>query len=122
MATNETYKRKVNEQGNFIFDEKGDPVMELVSSIEVPDATLSPNWTKLKSDLLTNPDLSILLPNTSPQGFTVFTTFLSDGQNGHSDQRNFPEYFSYMGLTLTNEQKTAINTILTNNNFTVQLT
>src|ERR1700751_4519595 len=108
MATNETYKRKVDEQGNFMFDEKGDPIMELVSSIEVPDIIIPPNWTKLKSDLLTNPSLASLLPQTNPQGFTIFNTFLTDGQNGHSDQRNFPIYFNYMGLTLTDIQKNTI--------------
>lgn len=104
---------------NYKTDESGNTV--LVSSEEVPDSVFLPNWTKLKSDLLTSPDLAVLLPHTSPQGFTVFTIYLTDGQNGHSDQRSFPIYFSYMGLTLTDTQKQVINTILTSNNFTIQI-
>jgi hypothetical protein len=93
----------------------------LLEKIEVPEPILPPNWTKLKFDLLTSPVLSALVPTTTPQGFTIFNTFLTDGQNGHSDQKNFSLYFNYMGLTLNDTQKLTINTILTNNNFTIQL-
>lgn len=110
MATNDVY----------IKDENGE--MILVSSTEAPDLILEPDWTQLKFDLLTSPILAPLVSTTNPQGFTVFTTYLTAGEIGNSNPENFPVYFAYMGLTLTTDQRTAINTILTNNNFTIQLT
>lgn len=110
MAFKDTYTK--DSEGNMI----------LVSSVEVPDEILPPNWVQLKSDLLTSPVLAPLISITNPQGFTVFTTYLTSGEFGNSNPDNFPTYFAYMGLTLTIDQKSAINTILTNNNFTIQLT
>lgn len=47
---NETYKKKLNEEGNPII-ENGDFVMEIVDSVELPDLELSFH-EKLKSDKL----------------------------------------------------------------------
>lgn len=112
----------VNRDEVYIKNEQGE--MVLVSYIESADIVLPPNWVKLEQDLRYFGGGSLFgkaVAIASPNPFSIFLKTLEDGDKGIASQNALAYAFSILGVSWTDEEKGQLNTILTQNNFTIQL-
>jgi hypothetical protein len=84
------------------------------------------NWLGLEQDLrysnlfakaflLAKTDLSVAV------GMNFFMVTLVNGKSGQASENSLEFAFSVLGVTWTESEKTELNTILENNNFTIRL-
>lgn len=104
-------------------DENGNSI--LINTIEIPDPILQPNWIKLTNDLYSSNTFNYALNTSNILNLVMYTTLLkvlTDGENGspNATEEVFLNFLS-KSMIYTLEQKTEINGILINNNFSVQL-
>ena len=95
----------------------------LISEEEVEDV-LMPNWIKLEQDLRYFGDGYLFgkaVATASPNSFSVFLRTLGNGQDGKASENSLAFAFSILGVSWADEEKGQLNTILTQNNFTIQL-
>lgn len=122
MASNDIYKKKLNEDGTpYIDPETKDFVMILVSSEQTEEPIVLPNWRGVTLALQTNVMIAPLIPSANPNGFSMLLKYLSDGEAGYSNGNNIADYIKGCAIAFTDEQKQTINQILTDNNFNSQL-
>ena len=117
---NRNYIKKLDENGQPIV-ENGDYVMELVSSEEVPDEVLPPNWYGLEQGLYKSSLFSKYILDYNTKGL-LLTTVLQNGKKGEDvNQDTLLTGFAVMGIAFTDAEKAVISSLLTDNHFTVQL-
>jgi len=79
------------------------------------------DWKNLSQDFFYSSLMSKVLTNANPNGYSTFLKVLTDGENNYASENAFLSTFNMLGITWTPTEKAEINTILTNNNFTVQV-
>lgn len=107
---------------NLYSDKKKQSLIEtrLVAGFEPTEDHVNldlPNWRGITVDLEQRAIPAIGLQRINPNGLTIFLKYLTDGEAGYSKPSSFPIYFSYLGLTMSSEEKALINEILTDNGF-----
>lgn len=103
-------------------DDNGNTI--LVSSDEVPDIILPPNWRGLTLAFQNNIAIMAIIervPVSYHLYFNIFLKYLTDGESGYSNGGTICNYLNNLGVTYTNIEKESINQLLTDNNFTTQL-
>lgn len=125
MTTSKTYAAKLDENGKPILDENGDKIMELVSETDNGvTEIIPPDWVKLEQDLRYFGDGALFgkaVATASPNPFSIFLKTLENGDKGIASENALAYAFSILGVSWTDEEKGQLNTILTQNNFTIQL-
>ena len=98
---------------------------QLVNVIETDDGIAPPpDWHKLEQELRYANDSALFgkaFTTATDKGLNLFMTTLVNGKLGHSSEAALTFAFSYLGVTWTDEEKITINTLLTQNNFTIQI-
>jgi hypothetical protein len=121
MIKNQTYRKKLDPEGNPII-ENGDFVMELVKEeiLDIEPEKPLPNWLGFEQDLRYSAVFG-RRTEVDPIDFNIFTTTLVNGKLGHASENAFAFGFSILGLTWTNEEKDLINGLLQKHNFVYRL-
>jgi hypothetical protein len=119
IAKNQVFKKKLDDEGNPIIID-GEFVMELVSEEEV-EITLEPNWRKLTEDLYASPLMFKALTEANPNAFSVLLKVLTDGENGNSTENTLKASIQMCGINFSDEEKQALNQILKDNFFSVEI-
>lgn len=114
MAINKTFGK----------DEEGNTV--LLHSEEVPDPVELPNWLGLEQALRYSPlyGKALTLAKTSlpvAVGMNLFMMTLSNGKRGDASENALAFAFSQLGIEWSEEELDGINTLLSNNNFTITI-
>lgn len=99
------------------------------SADEVPEKfrvseIVRPNWLTLEQSLRYAHDSALFtkaFTQASDKGFNLFTVTLLNGKRGDSSENALAFAFSMLGVTWTGTEKSQINTILTENHFTIQI-
>jgi hypothetical protein len=120
MAKNQVFRKVLDADGNPLIVD-GDFVMELVYEEEVPDAILSPNWRGLTESLYKSQLIIKAMQEANPNGFSIFLKVLTDGEAGNSTENTLRNSILMMGLSFSTEEQAELNTILSTNNFTIQI-
>lgn len=110
MRTNDNYTRDA--QGNLV----------LLSSIELEDEVLPPNWNGITQALWGSSLMGFAAMNANPNGFSLLLKVLTDGEIGSAAQSSFLVALSLCQLSLSQNQKDELNGYLTANHFTIQVT
>ena len=103
-------------------DEKGN--MVLVSSVPY-DMVVPPNWTQLKNALYNSvlfADIAEERISINQFGYSTFLKTITDGEAGNSDEKTLLKMFGLLKIDFTDEQKSQINKMLSDNYFEIQLT
>lgn len=122
MAKIQTYKAKLNPDGTRYIDPvTNDFVNELVSEIEVESEPEKPNWYGLEQSLYKSPLFTKYLQDYNTKGL-LFTTTIQNGKRGEDvNEQTLLMGFAAMQIDFDQNEIDTINTLLTNNNFTIQL-
>lgn len=62
-----------------------------------------------------------ILSSANPNGYSTMLKVLTDGENNYASENAFLLVFSMLGISWTTQEKATINSILTANNFTIQI-
>jgi hypothetical protein len=84
----------------------------------------APNWHSLEQQLRYANDSTLFgkaFTTASDKGLNLFMTTLVNGKLGHSSEAALAFAFSVLGVDWTDSEKATINTLLTQNNFTIQI-
>ena len=79
------------------------------------------DWKELSQAFFYSTLMSKALSSASPNAYSTFLKVLTDGENNYASENAFLAMFNALGITWTAAEKTEINTILTANNFTIQV-
>jgi hypothetical protein len=79
------------------------------------------NWLGLEQQLRYSTLFAKAYDDANEKGLNMFTTTLVNGKLGHAKEPALEFAFSVLGVTWTENEKTELNTILENNNFTIRL-
>lgn len=82
---------------------------------------LTPNWYKLEQDLRYSTLFAKAFQYASDKGFNLFTVTLINGKNGEASENSLSFAFSVLGVDWSNEEKSKLNKILSQNNFTITI-
>ena len=89
--------------------------------LNMPNNITNSDWKELSQAFFYSSLMSKAIQNASPNAYSTFLKVLTDGENNYASENAFLAMFNAMGITWTTAEKAEINTILTNNNFTVQI-
>lgn len=107
---------------NFIASEttiNGSPVVDIYSLVSKKHGT--PNWLGLEQSLFKSALFSKYFSDYNSKGL-LLTTVLQNGKAGQDvDQQTLLMGFSALGISWTSGEKTLLNQILTDNNFSIQV-
>lgn len=118
---NETYRKKLDENGNPALDETGDFVMELVSSEEMPPEILPPNWLGLEQGLRYSALFQKAFSESSDKGLNLFMITLVNGKSGQASENALAFAFQMLGVTWTEGEIIELNHHLDANHFLLRL-
>ena len=79
------------------------------------------NWLGLEQDLRYSNLFAKAYNDASEKGLSLFMVTLVNGKSGQASENSLEFAFSVLGVTWTDIEKTELNTILENNNFTIRL-
>ena len=77
------------------------------------------NWLGLEQQLRYSALFAKAFTDSTEKGFSLFMVTLVNGKNGQASESSLAFAFSVIGVTWTDSEKIELNTILSNNNFTI---
>ena len=86
-----------------------------VNSYEVTQ--LPKNWKQLKSDLFHSALFEKAIQQANSNAYSTLLTVIAD----ETDEQALLQLINMLGLSFSIEEKTTLNKILTDNNFTIQI-
>lgn len=87
-------------------------------TIEVVEAL---NWKGLQQDLFYSPLLQKAMILANPNAYSTFLKVLYDGENNYASEIDFLQAFALIGVEFTEEEKSSLNKILSNNCFSIRV-
>lgn len=117
---NEIKTRPEFENVSFANTKKTNTLNLRTNNINTKMAT-NADWKNLSQDFFYSSLLPKAMQNATPNAYSTFLKVLTDGENNYASENAFLATFGMLGVTWTTAEKAEINTILTNNNFTVQV-
>jgi hypothetical protein len=83
--------------------------------------TYERNWRGLTESLYGSQLFYKAMTSANPNAYSTILKVLSDGENGNSTQNTFLSVFNMLGVNWSEEEKTQLNTVLSDNLFTIQI-
>lgn len=88
---------------------------------ESQDLPLSPNWKGLSQSLFYSAIFQKAKALANPNAYSTLLKVLTDGENTYASENAFLICFNWLDVNFTQSEKTELNTILANNNFTITI-
>lgn len=103
-------------------DENGNTVLISSEVVQVPD--LPPDWLGLEQAVVYSPLFMTIAnsPTRSDFWWGVLQTTIQNGKRGQASETFLSIALSNIGVVWTTQEKTELNSLLTANNFTIQVT
>jgi hypothetical protein len=81
----------------------------------------SPNWLGLEQELVYSTLFPKAINDSDPNWFSILQTALQNGKKNETSESFLLNTLSNLGVVWTTSEKTQLNQILLNNNFTIQI-
>mgnify|MGYP003461239236 FL=1 len=82
---------------------------------------LTPDWSKLEQNLRYSDLFTKAFSDASEKGLSLFMITLVNGKRGDSSENSLSFAFNLLGVNWSDSEKSELNNILENNNFTIRI-